>query len=97
MLLFVSIPLLNSLAFGLGTLLHEPYQTTITASQYADYQSSMLFMVTFIAFTIFALELLHHRWTRSHRSTSLLYLGAFAIVTISTLEQPAFRPYHILS
>ena len=93
LLLFVSIPLLNSLAFGLGTLVHEPYQTTITASQFADYQSSMLFMVTFIAFAIFALEMLHDRWIRNHRTTTLLYVGAMAIVSLSTLEQLAFRPY----
>ena len=92
-LLFLSIPLLNSIAFGLGTLVHEPFQSTITSAQFASYQSSMLFMVLFLAVAIFALETLHDRVLRNHRNTTLLYLGAMAIVVVATLDQLAFRPY----
>ena len=56
LLLFFSIPVINSLAFGLGTLVHEMHQATITAEQFAAYEETMILMIIGSALCIFGIE-----------------------------------------
>ena len=91
--LFISIPLINSIAFGVGTLFHEMAQTEITAEQFSAYKLSMILLISFVGISIVLIETLHEFRFRNNRTTSLLYLGAFSLMAVLTLDQFSFRPF----
>jgi len=92
-LLFLSIPFINAIAFGLGTLIHEMQFNTISDAQFAAYRTSMILLITAVALTILIAEFLHARKLRNNYYTSLLYLGSFSLIAWLTREQFSFRPW----
>jgi len=92
-LLFFSIPLINSITFGIGTWFHTIYQSKITTEQFASYQTSMIIMITLTAIVIPVLETLFHKSLISNKTTRLSYIGLLIIIAVITFDQFSFRPY----
>lgn len=92
LILFLSIPIINSLAFGLGTLVHNVSNTTITTQQYGAYQQSMILLISFTALAIFVFEILHYRFIKNNKITTALYVVSFTLMALFTQDQFVFRP-----
>ena len=92
-LLFISIPLINSISFAVGTLFHQIYQSAITEEQFAEYQRATVLMLVLLAVSIPVFEVLHDLKRISNRTTIRLYLVLFTIIAVLTSDQFSFRPY----
>ena len=92
-ILFLSIPLINSIAFGIGTLFHEMHQATITQAQFAAYENAMIFMIILVGLSILIVEYLSDWGKLTHQQANLIYLGSFLVIGIVTWDQFIFRPY----
>jgi hypothetical protein len=92
-ILFLSIPIINSIAFGIGTLFHKPYQSTITQSQFDAYSNSLILTVAITFVSILAIEWTSVKRSLSARSICLLYIGSFLLIAIVSWDQFLFRPY----
>ena len=92
-ILFLSIPLINSIVFGFGTFFHDMYQSTITQGQFQEYQNSMILMISILIVSIPILEMLYHYAKTSNRTTILIYSLIMSIIAVLTFDQFAFRPF----
>lgn len=92
-ILFLSIPLINSISFGIGTMFHDVYQSTITQEQFQAYQVSMITMILILVVSIPLLETLYSFSKITNRTTIFIYLGVLLAIALLTLDQFAFRPY----
>lgn len=93
LMLFVSIPLINAMAFGVGNLFHDLSQSTISAEQYISYEMAMNIMIWASGFSVFIIEGLYDQFMIKNSVANLLYIIVFAIVAFSTSDQFVFRPY----
>lgn len=93
LLLLVSIPLLNSIAFGIGTLVHEMHISTITHEQYLTYQNAMVFMILAVGVAIFTIEMLYDLSRINNQVANVLYVISFLIAALGTANQFTFRPF----
>ena len=93
LLLFLSIPLLNSMTFGIGTLVHEVHVSTISPTQYETYQNAMVFMILTVAVTIIAIETLYDLGKINNPFANTLYVISFLIIALGTANQFTFRPF----
>ena len=91
--LFLSIPILNSITFGIGTQFHDMHQSVITQEQFATYQFAMLAMIGVIGVSILAIETLFDGQLISNKTANWMYLGVFTFLAIVTYDQFLFRPY----
>jgi CDP-diglyceride synthetase len=92
-ILFLSIPLINSIAFGIGTIFHEMHQSIITQEQFQSYQVSMIIMIVVLIISIPLLELLYSYSKITNQTAILLYLGVLSTIAVLTFDQFSFRPY----
>lgn len=93
LILLISIPVINSISFGLGTLIHTPTQTTITTLQYDSYQQAMILLIVSVGILLFMVETYHDRLLKNNLATSLIYVTTFTILATLTQEQFTFRPF----
>ncbi len=92
-ILFVSIPLLNSIAFGIAALFHEPQLSTLTADQIQEYQFAMILMTSVLLISIPVLELLYYHAKLDNRRVVTIYALIMISLAILTVDQFTFRPY----
>lgn len=92
-LIFLSIPLINSLAFGIGTLFFEMHRSTISHEQFQSYKISMLLMISILILAIPFIEGLFDTNKIKNRTADLLYFGVFITIAVLTKDQFFFRPY----
>lgn len=91
--LFVSIPLVNSIGYGVSSLLHHPFHTIIAPHQFAEYQKTTFSLVIALAIAIPAIEFLDFKKYISSKMATVLYLVFFVIIALFTYNQFLLRPY----
>ncbi len=90
--LFLSMPLINSVLFGIGTLVHTMDRTYISPEQFSDYQQSTILMLSFSALAVLVIELLFAYSKIESRTASVGYLAMVIILIALTFGQFSFRP-----
>jgi len=93
LILLLSIPLINSILFGLAKLVHEMHYATISVEQYTAYQTSMAFVITAIALSILIIEALYNFHKINNKIASILYFLVFLFIASNTIDQFVLRPY----
>ncbi len=91
-ILFISIPLINSILFGIGTLIHSPNHSIISIEDFNAYHQATILLITATSISILAIELLHDFIVKNDTATTAIYLASFAILAFLTQEQFTFRP-----
>ena len=97
-ILFVSIPLMNAIVFGIASSFHEMHQSSITAAQYESYGEAINLMIYASGLAVFIIEGMYDLSIVKNAIAVLLYILVFGIVGYMTSDQFVFRPYeHSLS
>ena len=91
-LLFISIPLINSIAFGIWSFIYNPKYSFRSQKTHESYENAMLFLIISVGISILIIELLYDKYKLNDSTANILYLGAFMIMAIFTHEQFIFRP-----
>ncbi len=92
LLLFISIPLFNSIAFGIGSIFYNPQQSTINADQFIDYQNITITLLTILALSIPLIELVYQKLIKDNFKISLIYLTLVVVITVISFGQLTLRP-----
>ncbi len=91
--LLVSIPLINSILFGIGTIFHEMFYSTISLEQMERYENVMIVMTVISAVSILLIERLYDTLTFDNKMAIVTYCAVFVLIAVLSYDQFIFRPY----
>lgn len=92
-ILFILVPLTNSIGYGILTLFHDTTFSELSVEAYARYREVTLIMLVTLFASILVLEFIYTYTKVKDSLMSLLYGIVILFVALLSYDQFGFRPY----